>query len=138
MVRATVEPALSNQTKKPTRDPLSTITIDHQSTMSNINMRNVNTPTNPHISTNLPPATQSSVGNQSVSSINYTTNNTALLETFAEYRTLRRDLQRALQQNEVWKADYRALTRQMERLQNNSFRMYILLPHYLYLFWSLF
>ncbi|CAF4863300.1 unnamed protein product [Rotaria sp. Silwood1] len=121
-VRATTEPASSNQMKKQTRDPLSTIAIGHQSTMSNINMRNVNTPTNPRISTSSSPATQPSVGNQSLSSINYTTNNTALLETFVEYRTLRRDLQRALQQNEVWKSDYRALTRQMERLQNNSFR----------------
>ncbi|CAF1416781.1 unnamed protein product [Rotaria sp. Silwood1] len=120
-VRATTEPASSNQMKKQTRDPLSTIAIGHQSTMSNINMRNVNTPTNPRISTSSSPATQPSVGNQSLSSINYTTNNTALLETFVEYRTLRRDLQRALQQNEVWKSDYRALTRQMERLQNNSF-----------------
>ena len=131
-VRATAEPASSHQLKKQTRRPLSTITVDHQSTMSNINIQSLNTSINPRINTSLLPATQSSVGNQSLSNINYTTNNTAILETFAEYRTLRRDLQRATQMNITWKNDYQALTRQMEKLQNNSFRIIFLSSHYLF------
>ncbi|CAF4849064.1 unnamed protein product, partial [Rotaria sp. Silwood1] len=126
-VRATTESTSSHQTKKPThRRPLSTTNIDHQPTTTNLNVQNLNTPTNLRISTNSSPATQVSIRNQSLSSINYTTNNNAILETFVEYRNLRRDLQRAEQKIENWKADYDALQHQLQKLQNNSFRMYFL------------
>jgi hypothetical protein len=73
-----------------------------------------------------------SIGNQSLSGINHTSNNHAVLETFSEYRNLRRDYQRALQQIETWKADYETLTRQMQKIQNNSVLMCTSLSYYLY------
>ncbi|CAF0869270.1 unnamed protein product [Rotaria sordida] len=121
-VRAAAESASSHQTKKPThRRPLSTINVDHQPATTNLNRQNLNTPTNLRISTNSSPATQVSIRNQSLSNINYTTNNNAILETFVEYPNLRRDLQRAEQKVENWKADYEALQHQLQKLQKNSF-----------------
>ncbi|CAF3911779.1 unnamed protein product [Rotaria sp. Silwood2] len=121
-VCAATEYASSYQTKKSThRRPLSTINGDHQSTTTNLNIQNFNTLTNLRVSTNLSPAAQVSIRNQSLSSINYTTNNNAILDTFVEYRNLRRDLQRVEQKIENWKTDYEALKRQLEKLQKTSF-----------------
>ncbi|CAF5005139.1 unnamed protein product [Rotaria sp. Silwood1] len=101
--------------------PLSTIIINHQSTTPNTSIQKLNTPSNPRAKSNLLSSSQASVGNQSLSNINYTTNNSAILETFSEYRNLKRDLQHALNQIESWKSDYNSLKRQMEKLKKSSF-----------------
>ncbi|CAF3249836.1 unnamed protein product [Rotaria sp. Silwood2] len=104
-----------------TSTPLSTIIISNQSTTPNINIQKLNTPSNPRAKSNLSASSQASASNQSLSNINYTTNNSAILETFSEYRNLKRDLQQASHQIENWKSDYNTLKRQMEKLKNNSF-----------------
>ncbi len=128
-VCATGESLLPHQMNNKTRCSLLTNTIDHQLTTSNTPSRNINTPTNRRANTNSSPSSQVSIGNQPLSSINYTTNNNAILETFAEYRTLKRELQRALNLNETWKADYQVLVRRMQRLENSSFRKCILFSY---------
>jgi hypothetical protein len=128
---ATTESLLPHQTKNKTRIPLSTNIINHQSTTSNTHLRNINTPINPRVNTNSLPLSQVSLDNQSSSSINYTTNNSAILETFTEYRTLKRELKRAMDLNETWKVDYQALVRRMQRLENSSFRKCIFFSYHL-------
>ena len=119
---------LSHQMKNNTRVPVSTITIDHQLATSNLYTQN-KTLTNRYINTNSKPLSQISIANQSFSSTNNTTNNSAILETFIEYRRLKRDLQRAKNANEAWKADYQALSRRMQKLESSSFHMLILSLH---------
>jgi hypothetical protein len=109
------------QMRSKIHNQLSTNTIGDKLTTSNTPSRNVNTSTNQNAISNSSPLNQVSIGNQSLSSISYTTNNSALLETFVEYRTLKRDLQRAMKLNETWKADYQVLARRMQALQNSSF-----------------
>jgi hypothetical protein len=111
-----------HQMQNTRRDALSTNTIDHQLTTSNTPSRNVNTSGNPNVYSNSSLLNQLSVGNQHLSSISYTTNNSAILETFVEYRQLKRELQRAVNLNETWKSDYNALVRRMQKLENSSFR----------------
>jgi hypothetical protein len=128
---ATGESLLPHQMNNKTRCSLLTNTIDNQVTTSNTPSRNINTPTNRRVNANSSPLSQVSIGNQPLSNINYTTNNNAVLETFVEYRTLKRELQRALTLNETWKADYQVLVRRMQRLENSSFRKCIF---FLYIF----
>ena len=128
---ATAESPFSQKITNETRSPLLTNNISHQLTTSNTHSRNLNTPINPRVKTNSLPSSQVSSGNQSLSSINYTTNNSAILETFAEYRTLKRELQRAVTLNETWKADYQVLVRRIQTLENNSFRKCIFFLYHL-------
>ncbi|CAF1089671.1 unnamed protein product [Rotaria sp. Silwood1] len=118
---ASAKSLVSRQIKNRTRGPLSTNTVDNQLKMSNTPSRNINTSTNPCTNTDSSPLTQVPNGSQASPSTNYATNNNAILETFVEYRTLKRELQRALNLNERWKADYQILVRRMQRLQNSSF-----------------
>ncbi|CAF2690221.1 unnamed protein product [Rotaria sp. Silwood2] len=118
---ASAESIVSRQIKNRTRGPLSTSTVDNQLKMSNTPSRNITTPINPRAYTDSSPLTQVPNGSQALSSTNYATNTNAILETFVEYRTLKRELQRALNLNERWKTDYQILVRRTQRLQNSSF-----------------
>ena len=103
---------------------------------SNTPSRHINTPTNRHVNTN-PSSSQTASGSQPLSTINYTTNNNAILETFAEYRGLKRELQQALKLKETWKSDYQILVNRMQRLEKSSFRKcFVFSYHFLFCFFS--
>ena len=53
----------------------------------------------------------------------------AVLETFIEYRNLKRELERAENKIKAWEADYKALTRRMQKLEQSTFRMWIFCLH---------
>lgn len=110
-----------------TSTPVSNFIVNHQSVTPNTNVEKLNTPLNPRAKSNLSVSSQASAGASSLSNINYTTNNNAILETFVEYRNLKRDLHQAQNQIQNWKSDYSALSRQMEKLKNSSFRMLFLI-----------
>jgi hypothetical protein len=94
---------------------------DHDSNRSRLHDKNNNTPTNSRINDALPQSqTPSSI--RSLSGVPTTSNNIAILETFVEYRNLKRDYERASKQNDIWVADYQVLTRRMTRLEQTTFR----------------
>lgn len=86
--------------------PLSNSNIQHQSTVLNLPNR-IQTPSSIR---SLPVAATQS-------------NNTAILETFPEYRSLKRDYERALKQNDTWATDFKALSHRLKKLEQSSFRM---------------
>jgi hypothetical protein len=97
-------------------------TTDHHSRVPGLNMKNIQTPTNSSVIGALP-RSQASSSIRSSSSIHTKSNNIVILETFAEYRDLKRNYERVLKENETWFDDYKALTTRMNKLQQTSFRM---------------
>ena len=69
--------------------------------------------------------TQSSVCSVVVPSASQKSNNIAVLETFDEYRNLKRELERSENKNKAWAVDYKALTRRMQKLAQSTFRTWI-------------
>jgi hypothetical protein len=94
--------------------------INDHSNGSDSHIKNINTPTNSRINDALQQSQTSSI--RSLSSVPTASNNIAILETFVEYRNLKRDYERVSKQNDVWTADYQALTRRMIRLEQTTFR----------------
>jgi hypothetical protein len=101
---------------------LSNSTTNHHSTVSDSPIKNIKTPTYSHVMNGLR-KTQTCSSIRSLCSVPTASNNKAILETFAEYRNLKRDFDRAVKENEVWSSDFKALTNQMKKLQQSSFRM---------------
>jgi hypothetical protein len=100
---------------------LSNSTVNQQSNISDLHIDNVNTSTNFN-GINALPQSQTSSSTRSLSRLPAASNNIAILETFVEYRNLKRDYERVSKQNDVWFADYQALTRQMKKMEQNTFR----------------
>ena len=91
---------------------------------SNFSSTTINTSINSCVN-DIVPQSQSSSSVRSLSNIAYGQNNAAVLETFVEYRNLKRDYERVKKQNEIWANDYQTLTNRMTRLEQTTFRMFI-------------
>ncbi|CAF1346558.1 unnamed protein product [Rotaria sordida] len=99
---------------------LSHSTIDHCSKMPDLNVKSIQTPTNCSAVGSLRQS-QTSTSIRSLPSVQTKSNNMVILETFPEYRELKRNFERVSKENEVWAEDYKALLLQMKQLQQTSF-----------------
>jgi hypothetical protein len=120
-IQTTVDPLSPRYMKDTALGRLSNSTVNQQSNIPDLHVDNINTSTNFNGIDALPQS-QTSSSIRSLSRVPAASNNIAILETFVEYRNLKRDYERASKQNDIWFADYKALTRQMKKLEQTTFR----------------
>ena len=113
--RITRDPMIAPFVRRPVNPPTARISVD------------LTPGTNSRIAASNPPSaqTQSSSCPTALPLASQKSNNMAVLETFIEYRNLKRELERAENKNKAWEADYKALTRRMQKLEQSTFRKWI-------------
>ncbi|CAF2797171.1 unnamed protein product [Rotaria sp. Silwood2] len=119
-VRTTSDSSSSYNVKDTALSRLSYSNTDHCSKISDLPVKSVQTPTNCSVLSVLPQI-QTSSSIRSLSSVQTKSNNLVILETFPEYRDLKRNFERVSKENEAWLEDYKALTLRMKQLQQTSF-----------------
>ncbi|CAF4589997.1 unnamed protein product [Rotaria sp. Silwood2] len=119
-VRTTSDSSSSYNVKDTALSRLSYSNTDHCSKIADLPVKSVQTPTNCSVLSVLPQI-QTSSSIRSLSSVQTKSNNLVILETFPEYRDLKRNFERVSKENEAWLEDYKALTLRMKQLQQTSF-----------------
>ncbi|CAF4911039.1 unnamed protein product [Rotaria sp. Silwood1] len=119
-VRTTSDSSSSYNVKDTALSRLSHSNTDNCSKISDLPVKSVQTPINCSVASVLPQI-QTSSSIRSLSSVQTKSNNLVILETFPEYRDLKRNFERVSKENEAWLEDYKALTLRMKQLQQTSF-----------------